>query len=87
MIGEARATGCAIIATSVDGVPESLDDGAAGLLVPAQDPAALAVALGRLLGDDAERRAWSAAAQRGLERFRVERMVDEVLSLYRRELS
>ncbi len=87
VIGEARAAGCAIIATSVDGVPESLDDGAAGLLVPAQDPGALAIALGRLLGDDAERTAWSAAAQRGLERFRVGRMVDEVISLYRRALS
>ncbi len=87
VIGEARAAGCAIIATSVDGVPESLDGGAAGVLVPAQDPGALAIALGRLLGDEAERTAWSAAAQRGLERFRVERMVDEVVSLYRRELA
>jgi glycosyltransferase involved in cell wall biosynthesis len=87
VIGEARAAGCAIIATAVDGVPESLDDGVAGLLVPPRDPAALAVALGRLLGDDAERSAWSAAAQRGIERFRVERMVDEVVALYRRELA
>jgi glycosyltransferase involved in cell wall biosynthesis len=84
VIGEARAAGCAIIATSVDGVPESLDDGAAGVLVPARDPEALATALGRLLGDEEERARWSAAARRGLDRFRVERMVDEVIALYRR---
>jgi glycosyltransferase involved in cell wall biosynthesis len=84
VIGEARSVGCAIVATAVDGVPESLDGGRAGLLVPAQDPAALALALGRLLGDDAERGRWAAAAREGLVRFRVERMVDEVTALYRR---
>lgn len=83
VIGEARAVGCAIVATAVDGVPESLDGGRAGLLVPAQDPAALALALGRLLGDDAERGRWAAAAREGLARYRVERMVDEVTALYR----
>lgn len=84
VIGEARAAGCAIVATAVDGVPESLDDGRAGVLVPAQDPASLAAALGRLLGDDAERARWAAASREGIARFRVERMVDEVVALYRR---
>ncbi len=83
VIGEARAAGCAIVATSVDGIPESLDDGRAGVLVPPADPGALATALGRLLGDDDERARWAAAAHEGIERFRVERMVDEVVALYR----
>jgi glycosyltransferase involved in cell wall biosynthesis len=87
VIGEARAAGCAIVATSVDGVPESLDDGRAGVLVPARDPAALAVALDRLLSDPAARARQAAAAGEGLARFKVERMVDETLALYRSSLS
>ncbi len=83
VIGEARAAGCAIVATAVDGVPESLDEGQAGLLVPSQDPAALASALDRLLGDAAERARWATAAGVGLDRFRVGRMVDETVALYR----
>jgi glycosyltransferase involved in cell wall biosynthesis len=86
VIGEARAMGCAIVATAVDGVPESLDDGAAGVLVPSGDVAALAAAMGRLLDDEAERARWGAASARGVERFRVERMVDEVIALYRASL-
>jgi glycosyltransferase involved in cell wall biosynthesis len=83
VIGEARAAGCAIVATAVDGVPESLDDGTAGVLVPSLDVAALAAALERLLTDPLARARWASAAQQGLERFRVERMVAETLALYR----
>lgn len=92
VLGEARAAGCAIVATGVDGVPEALDDGRAGLLVQpwaadapgARDPRpTLAAALARLLGDAAERARWQAAARAGLERFRVERMVEETVALYR----
>ena len=87
VIGEARAAGCAIVATAVDGVPESLDGGHAGVLVPARDPAALAAALDRLLSDPAARARQAAAAGEGLARFKVERMVDETLALYRSSLS
>ena len=83
VLGEARAAGCAIIATAVDGVPEALDEGRAGVLVPARDPAALAAALDRLLTDPAARAEQAAASRKGLDRFRVERMVDETLALYR----
>jgi glycosyltransferase involved in cell wall biosynthesis len=87
VIGEARSAGCAIVATSVDGVPESLDGGRAGMLVPPQDPPALAAALARLLDHPDERKRWAAAAREGLEAFRVERMVDETIALYRRVLA
>ncbi len=83
VIGEARAAGCAIVATSVDGVPEALDDGRAGQLVPPGDPIALARALDLLLRDPGARDALRANARAGLERFRVERMVDETVRLYR----
>lgn len=83
VIGEARAAGCAIVATDVDGVPESLDDGAAGTLVPARDPATLAAAMGTLLADPARRARQAAAARVGIDRFRVQRMVAETVALYR----
>jgi glycosyltransferase involved in cell wall biosynthesis len=48
---EALAVGTPVVATSVGGVPEIVRDGENGLLVPPGDPASLAAALRRLLGD------------------------------------
>lgn len=63
----AMAVGTPIVATGVGGVPEVLDHGRAGLLVPYADPDALAVALGEILeapGPAQER------VRRGRERVR-----------------
>lgn len=87
VIGEARAAGCAIVATDVDGVRESLDGGRAGVLVPPRDAVALADAIGRLLDDPALRARQAAAALEGLEHYRVERMVGETVALYREALA
>jgi glycosyltransferase involved in cell wall biosynthesis len=46
---EAMAAGCAVVATRVGGIPDSVCDGQNGLLVPAGDSNGLAAALGRLL--------------------------------------
>jgi glycosyltransferase involved in cell wall biosynthesis len=48
---EAMAYGMAIASTAVGGIPEVLGDGEEGLLVPSEDPAALADALCRLAAD------------------------------------
>jgi glycosyltransferase involved in cell wall biosynthesis len=48
---EAMATGVAVVATDVGGTNELVVDEESGLLVPAYDPAALAGAIGALLGD------------------------------------
>jgi glycosyltransferase involved in cell wall biosynthesis len=45
------AYGMAIASTAVGGIPEVLEDGEEGLLVPSEDPAALADALCRLAAD------------------------------------
>ena len=48
---EAMAAGCAVVATSVGGIPDVIDDRRKGLLVPAGDPTALAAAMARVLAD------------------------------------
>lgn len=50
---EYMAAGAPIVATAVGGVPELIEDGVHGLLVPPSDPSALAAAIGRLLADRA----------------------------------
>jgi glycosyltransferase involved in cell wall biosynthesis len=52
---EAMAAGKAVVATRVGAIPEAVLDGENGLLVPAQDSAALAIALERVLADAALR--------------------------------
>lgn len=71
---EAMANGVPVVATATGGIPELLEGGA-GLLVPQRDPAALAEALERLLGDAGLR---EELVHRGRERveesFDVERV-------------
>ncbi|MDB5793342.1 MAG: hypothetical protein JWQ80_3366 [Massilia sp.] len=52
---EAMASGCASVASAVGGIPEALEDGENGLLVPRHDAPALAAALARVLADGALR--------------------------------
>lgn len=63
------AMSCAkpVVASTVAGNPLAVDDGVTGLLVPEQDPPALAAALARVLGDAALRRQMGAAARRCIE--------------------
>jgi glycosyltransferase involved in cell wall biosynthesis len=85
---EAMRAGRPCIATRVGGNPEAIEDGVSGLIVPAEDPARLAEALGELF-DDPERAARLGAAGRArwAARFTAERMVRETEALYRRELA
>ena len=67
-VTEALAHGLPVMAASVGGLPEALgstaDGTRPGQLVPPGDPAALAAALGKWLGDERHRRRLRAAAQR-----------------------
>ena len=60
---EAMACGRAVVATNVGGLPDAIQDGVTGVLVPPSDPAALREALERLLGDRALRTRLGAAAR------------------------
>ncbi|MGI4719879.1 MAG: glycosyltransferase family 4 protein [Janthinobacterium lividum] len=65
---EAMAAGKAIVVTGVGGIPDAVRDGDNGVLVPPGDAHALADALGRILGDEEERRRLGARARATIER-------------------
>lgn len=82
VISEAREAGAAIVATRVDGIPEALDNGQAGVLVPAKDSQALAEALVNLLSNPDQLQEWKSRAQENLERLSVVRVHQETLAVY-----
>ena len=82
VIPEAREAGCAIIASNVDGIPEALDDGQAGFLVPSQDSQSLTAALMQLLSDPKVLDKQKDQAQKNLERLNVSRVNEETLAVY-----
>lgn len=51
VIAEAGAAGLPVIATPDNGAVQQITDGVSGIFVPHEDPAAVADAMGRLLGD------------------------------------
>ena len=84
---EAMATGLPVVSTAVGGVPELVQDGATGLLVPAGDAHALAEAMTQI-GRDAPLRAaiGNAARQTALQRFDVRVMSRAYAALYQQLL-
>lgn len=80
---DAMAAGVPVVATDAGGLPEMVTDGETGLLVPAQDPEALANAILEALANPqaAQDRA-SRAKQLLQNRFTVDRMVEGNLAVY-----
>ena len=82
---DAMACGKAIVATRTGGIPEVVEDGETGTLVPPRDHAAMAQAILAMLADDEQRRRMGEAGlARVQERFTVERMVAETAAVYGR---
>ncbi|BCL38077.1 glycosyltransferase family 4 protein [Nostoc sp. MS1] len=82
VLSEAREAGCAIIATNVDGIPEALDNGQAGILVPPKNSQLLANALTDLLGNANLLNHWQEQAQQNLEWLTAGRVNQETLAVY-----
>jgi glycosyltransferase involved in cell wall biosynthesis len=80
---DAMAFARPVVATAAGGIPEAVEDGVTGRVVPVRDPAALADALVETLDDAARARALGDAGRRRFEqRFTADRMVDATLSAY-----
>ncbi|CAD6554887.1 glycosyltransferase family 4 protein [Paraburkholderia sabiae] len=83
---EAREAGCAIIATDVDGNPEMLDFGRAGVLVPVKNPETLADEICMMLHNHELRESYRQRSRIGINEFRVENVCEQYLSIYRRAI-
>jgi glycosyltransferase involved in cell wall biosynthesis len=80
---EAMATGLPIVASAVGGIPELIDDGHSGLLVPAGDSTALAERVCRLMADEPlAARLGEAARAKAEAHGSFDRMVASFESLY-----
>lgn len=82
VISEAREAGCAVVASKVDGIPELLEHGKAGLLVPPADPQALAAALQTLVESSDRLREWKQNSQINIDYLRIDRVARETFSVY-----
>ena len=82
-ITEAMACGLPTVATEVGGIPEQIDDGKNGILVPARDSERMASAVNRLLRDSGLR---STISEQGIlkarEKFSLEHQAEEFLAWY-----
>lgn len=80
---EAMAAGKPVIAANLGPLPEMIEHGRSGFLIPPGDKAALAESLGKMLGDEALRQRMGLAARKiALEKFSPERRVLAVEEAY-----
>jgi glycosyltransferase involved in cell wall biosynthesis len=80
---EGMAAGIPMIATAVGGIPEILEDDVTGLLVPPQNPPALATAISRLVQDPQLRARLGTAAREKAKEWSWDHCTDRHLALYR----
>ena len=84
---EAMLSGLPVVATRVGGLPELVEDGDTGFLVPSGDPEAVARAIRSLAEDHALRSDMGRRArEKALREFSMSRMGDETVSVYQEVL-
>lgn len=83
---EAMSVGVPVVATAVGGIPEALDGGRRGVLVPARDPMALASAISDVLDNPAAARARAEIARSEMRSYDRVRMAESYEALYERLL-
>ncbi|GGO00977.1 glycosyl transferase [Microbispora rosea subsp. aerata] len=79
---EAMHSGNPIVATRVGGIPDLVEDGVTGLLVPPGRPGPLAAAIRRLLDDPAQAEEMAANARRRVADLSWDRLVHRVHGVY-----
>ncbi len=80
---EAMAAGLPVVACRAAAVPEVVEDGVTGVLVPPRDPGALARALGEVLARPARARELGEAGRRRVAAFTLERVAQRFLDTVR----
>ena len=84
---EAMRAGLPVIATKVNGIPEEVEHGKTGLLVPDKDVEELAKALSTLIeSPELRQQMGKAGRQKFLDEFTIERMIDETRTVYEQVL-
>ncbi len=83
---EAMAAGVAVVATDVGGLPEAIDHGRTGWLVPARRPDLLGQAIGDLAADPDRRQRLAEAGAEAAGAFSAQRSEREVEAVYARTL-
>jgi 2-deoxystreptamine N-acetyl-D-glucosaminyltransferase/2-deoxystreptamine glucosyltransferase len=76
------AGGTPVVASDVGGIPEIVQHGVSGLLVPPGDAVALREALAELIADPGRRRAMGEAARRRSHDFAASTIVPSLENLY-----
>jgi colanic acid/amylovoran biosynthesis glycosyltransferase len=85
---EAMALGVPVVATNVTGIPELVEDGHTGMLVPPGDPDALAAGIERILEEYDWAEALARAARRRVEQsFHLRQNVGELRALFEEALT
>ena len=85
---ESQMLGKPVIGTAIDGIVEAITPGENGLLVPPDDPSALAWAMGNLVSDEAlAQRLGTNARHSARHRFTIPRAAEELEGLYVRVLA
>ncbi len=87
VLSEAREAGCAIIATEVDGIPQLLDNGDAGILVPPGRPDKIAEALNNLIENPEILEKYKQLSLSNLENLSVNRVALETVKIYQECIS
>ena len=81
---EAMAVEVAAVSTRVSGIPELIEDGVSGMLVPEQDPLALADALQRALEDDELRsRLGENGRRKIIHEFNIDKSARQLATLFK----
>jgi glycosyltransferase involved in cell wall biosynthesis len=80
---EAMAAGVPLIASNAGSLPEVVDAPRGGVVVPPDDPEALADAIARMLDDEAMRQSLSSSARESARRFDWDRVASDHLAFIR----
>jgi glycosyltransferase involved in cell wall biosynthesis len=87
VVVEAYAVGVPVLVSRAGGMPESVQDGVTGLVLPPQDVGAWTAAVQRLLEDSESERMGSAAWQLWADRYTPEKALANIETFYRKAAS